>query len=135
MKISAAGSPIDIAVSGMKVQSARMNAISQNIANSNTTRTADGKPYRRQDVVVTSTGGLGGAVLQKVALDGKAGDFKRVLEPGHPDADAEGYVDMPNVDLPVEMMHMMTATRAYQANAAVLKRYEDMVDTTLELLR
>jgi flagellar basal-body rod protein FlgC len=63
------------------------------------------------------------------------GEFKRVLQPGHPDADANGYVAMPNIDLPVEMMHMVAATRAYEANAAVLKRYQDGVDITLELLR
>jgi len=61
--------------------------------------------------------------------------FKRVLEPGHPEADADGYVAMPNVELPMEMMHMAAASRAYQANAAVLKRYQEMIDITLELLR
>jgi flagellar basal-body rod protein FlgC len=81
-----------------------------------------------------STGGITGVTVAGVTQDTR-GEFKRVLEPGHPDADANGYVAMPNIDLPVEMMHMVAATRAYEANAAVLKRYQDNVEITLELLR
>ena len=62
-------------------------------------------------------------------------DFKSVYEPGHPDANDEGYVLMPNVDLPMEMVSIVAASRAYQANAAVLKRYQEMVDVATELLR
>ena len=62
-------------------------------------------------------------------------DFPKVLKPGHPYAVEEGYVAMPNVNMPIEMMNLTIATRAYQANAAVLKRYQKMVETTLELLR
>jgi len=62
-------------------------------------------------------------------------DFQSILKPGHPQADENGYVSMPNVDLPVEMINLNLATRAYRANAAILKRYQRMVDTTLELLR
>ncbi|MEA3368156.1 MAG: flagellar basal body rod C-terminal domain-containing protein, partial [Planctomycetota bacterium] len=62
-------------------------------------------------------------------------NFRQVLMPGHPDADKDGFVQMPNVDLPVEMMNLTIASRAYQANVAVLKRYQDMVETTVELLR
>jgi flagellar basal-body rod protein FlgC len=135
MGVSNVAPPVDIAVSGLRAQALRMNVIAANIANSNTSRTAAGEPYRRQDVVIQSTaGGVGGAVLGKVVADTQS-PFRQVLMPGHPDADANGYVRMPNVDLPVEMMHMVTATRAYQANAAVLKRYQDLVETTIELLR
>ncbi len=62
-------------------------------------------------------------------------DFPKKLDPGHPEADEHGYVTMPNVNLPIEMMNLTIAMRAYQANAAILKRYQTMVETTLELLR
>jgi flagellar basal-body rod protein FlgC len=135
MGIPSIGAPVDVAVAGLKVQATRLNVIATNIANSNSTRTASGEPYRRQDVVVRSTGGpVGGRITANVVQDTRS-EFQTVLSPGHPDADANGYVRMPNVQLPVEMMHMVTATRAYQANAAVLKRYQDLMDVTLELLR
>jgi flagellar basal-body rod protein FlgC len=74
-----------------------------------------------------------------VSIGGAAEDtqteFKEVYEPGNPDARSNGFVSMPNVELPVEMMHMVDASRAYQANAAVLKRYQDMNDATLDLIR
>jgi flagellar basal-body rod protein FlgC len=134
MSVENIRSPIDIAISGLKVQALRMDVIANNIANSNTTRTASGQPFRRQDVLLTTIGGLGGVTVGGLTQDMR-GEFKRVLQPGHPDADANGYVAMPNIDLPVEMMHMVAATRAYEANAAVLKRYQDGIDITLELLK
>jgi len=73
-----------------------------------------------------------------VEVDGVKDDpsaFKLVYEPGHPNASSSGYVQMPNVDVPVEMMHLVAASRAYQANAAVLKRFQDNIEVTLELLR
>jgi len=77
---------------------------------------------------------MSGVEVQQVAPD-VTSDFKRVFQPGHPDADKDGFVLMPNVDLPVEMINLVAASRAYQANAAVLKRYQDSVETALELLR
>jgi flagellar basal-body rod protein FlgC len=62
-------------------------------------------------------------------------DFQKILDPGNPGADEQGYVTMPNVNMPTEMINLNIATRVYQANAAVLKRYQQMVETTLELLR
>ena len=134
MNIERTSAPVDIAVSGLRVQALRMNVIATNIANANTTRTASGQVYRRQDVQVKTVGGRGGVTVARVVQD-QTGPLKKVLMPGHPDADANGYVAMPNIDLPVEMMHMVAATRAYEANAAVLKRYQDNVEITLELLR
>lgn len=126
---------VDIAVSGLRAESLRMNIIARNIANANTSRTESGQPYRRQQVVLgTEQEAMAGVSVEEVAMD-MLNPFKRVYQPGHPDADKDGYVLMPNVDLPVEMMHMMAASRAYQANAAVLKRYQEMVNVTLELLR
>ena len=123
----------DIAVSGLRAQSLRLNLIAGNIANANTTRTADGTPYRRRDVVLQTTPGqLGGVTILNIARD--MSDFRSVLMKGHPDANKYGYVQMPNVHMPVEMMNLVTASRAYQANVAVLKRYQDMVEVTVELL-
>lgn len=128
-------SPVDIAVSGLRAENLRMNVISANIANANTSRTEAGGPYRRKDVIFSSLmDQLDGVKVDQVVED-YATDFKQVFQPGHPDANAEGFVLMPNVDLPVEMMHLVTASRAYQANAAVLKRYQESVDVTLELIR
>lgn len=128
-------SPADIAVSGLRAQSVRLNVIAGNVANAFTSKTADGGPYRRRNVLLSPSTEVPGAVeVLEIAPDMKTA-FKRVLEPGHPEADADGYVAMPNVELPMEMMHMAAASRAYQANAAVLKRYQEMIDITLELLR
>ncbi len=125
---------VDIAASGLRAQSLRLNLIAANIANADTTRTPTGKPYRRQDLVLQTTpDAVGGVTVVQVEKD--RSDFRRVLMPGHPDAGTDGFVQMPNVDLPVEMMNLVLATRAYQANAAVLKRYQDMMETTVELLR
>jgi flagellar basal-body rod protein FlgC len=134
MHIDGKARTIDIAVSGLKVQSQRMTAIASNIANANTTRTANGEPYRRKDIEVIATGGLGGVAMSRVVSD-KNGDFKDVLMPGHPDADGGGHVKMPNIEVPTEMMNLVTASRAYQANVAVMKRCQDLTDATLELLR
>jgi flagellar basal-body rod protein FlgC len=125
---------VDIAASGLRAQSLRLNLIAGNIANAETTRTVTGEPYRRKDVVLRTTDdGLGGVMVLNIRRDMSA--FRQVLMPGHPDADSEGFVQMPNVDLPVEMMNLVTASRAYQANVAIVKRYQDMVETTVELLR
>jgi flagellar basal-body rod protein FlgC len=127
--------PIDIAVSGLRAQSLRMNVISGNIANSATTRADDGQPYRRQDVVLTtSPDGLGGVDTMDVVDDANAVG-KKSFDPGNPNADPAGWVQNSNVELPMEMMNLVTASRAYQANAAVLKRYQELSDVTLELLR
>jgi len=126
---------IDIAVSGLRAESARMKAITGNIANSSTTQTPSGEPYRRMCVLLATEGaGLSGVRVQEIVPDMTTA-FKQVYQPGHPDADKDGYVLMPNVDLPVEMMNLVAASRAYQANAAILKRYQEIMDLTIELLR
>jgi len=131
MGISNVASPIDIAISGLRVESMRMKVIAQNIANARTTRTETGDPYRRKLVVLGTEDGMD---VGKIVED-TASEFKFMHLPGHPDADSGGMVRMPNIDLPVELMDMVLASRAYQANAAILKRYQDMVNASLELLR
>jgi len=133
MSVNTIAPMVDIAVSGLRAQSLRLNLIAGNIANANTTRTATGEPYRRRDVVLQTTPAqLAGVTILNIARD--MSDFRSVLMKGHPDADENGYVRMPNVQLPIEMMNLVTASRAYQANVAVLKRYQDMVEATVELL-
>ena len=134
MEVNSGFSPIDIAISGMRAGSKRIEVISSNVANARSTDNGNGEPFRRLEAVFKADGdGLGGVILDEVAED--MSDFQRLLKPGHPDADAQGYVTMPNVKLPTEMIDLNAATRAYKANVAVLKRYQQMVETTLELLR
>lgn len=126
--------PVDISVSGMRAQDKHMEIISSNIANSRTADTGQGKPYRRLEPVLESENeGVSGVVVADVVQDMSA--LQRIYDPGNPKADSSGYISMPNVHLPVEMMNLSIASRAYQANAAILKRYQKMVETTLELLR
>ena len=134
MKVDNTFGPIDIAISGLQAQSRRMEVISSNVANARTTDTGKGEPYRRLEVMFKTEGdGIGGVSIDEIVPD--MSDFHKILDPGNPNADAQGYVMMPNVNLPIEMINLTIATRSYQANAAVLKRYQRMVETTLELLR
>ena len=135
MSVNRVANSVDIAVSALRAQSLRMNMIAGNIANVNTNRTDTGKPYRRKELVLsTESGEIGGVNIDGI-YDDLSTEFKNQYQPGHPDADENGNVLMPNVDLPVEMMQMVMASRAYQANAAILKRYQAKIDVTLELLR
>ncbi len=133
MEIDNSFGPIDIAISGLRVQGEQMKVISSNIANARTSDAGKGEPYRRLEATFKSDGDFGGVKLDKIVTD--MSDFLKVLDPGNPLADEGGYVAMPNVSLPVEMMNLNIATRMYQANIAVLKRYQQMLETTLELLR
>lgn len=133
MKVNGFG-PVDIAISGLRAQGKNMELISSNVANAQSTDTGDGEPYRRVEAIFKTDGkDIGGVSIDDIKED--MTDFTHILKPGHPDADEQGYVDMPNVSIPVEMMNLNAAVRSYQANAAVLKRYQDMMETTLELLR
>ena len=134
MKIGNTFGPIDISISGLRAQNKQMEVISSNIANARTTDAGKGEPYRRLEAALkTQKDEISGVQIEKITTD--MSDFEKVLDPGNPKADENGYVSMPNVSLPVEMMNLSLATRTYQANAAVLRRYQQMVETTLELLR
>jgi flagellar basal-body rod protein FlgC len=137
MQVNNIKSPIDIAVSGLKAQNKNIEVISSNVANSRTTDAGNAQPYRRVEAILkvddSNNDGIGGVTLEEILPD--MSDFTKVLDPGNPKADAQGYVSMPNIDIPTEMMNLNIASRAYQANAAVLKRYQTMVDVSLELLR
>ncbi len=135
MNIDKINSPIDIAISGLRAQSKSIEAISSNVANARTIDAGNGVPYRRVEAILKAaeSDGVSGVTVDDVAAD--MSDFTMILSPGHPQADANGYLAYPNVDIPVEMMNLNIASRAYQANAAVLKRWQAMANTSLELLK
>lgn len=131
-----------ISGSGMTAERLRMEVIANNIANANSTRGPNGEPFRRQDVVFAQV--LGQEVAgQTPELKGVAAvdvvddpsEFPRVYQPGHPDADADGYVRMPNVQLPIEMVNLLTASRSYEANLKAAQTFRQMNEQALTLLR
>lgn len=124
-----------ISASALMAQRLRMDVIANNVANMNTSRTADGTPYRRQSVVFGEQGrgvefrdflgqargaGSGGGGVQVRAIVEGTDPPRRVHDPMHPDADADGYVLLPNIDIVVELTDLITANRAYQASVTVL---------------
>src|SRR5947209_16647237 len=135
----------NISASGLAAERLRMEVIANNIANAMATRTPGGGPFRRQDVVFEalmndfSPGGsaahpeLGGVRIVGVVPD--QSELPRIHNPGHPDADQEGFVTMPNVFLPIEMVNLMTASRAYEANLKVLQNLRQQLEQTLTLLK
>ncbi len=128
-----------ISASGLTAQRLRMDTIANNIANIETTRTPEGGPYQRQVPLFASrepqeTGQPGGGVRVQALLRDQS-PFKRVYEPGHPDADEEGYVLMPNVELVKEMVDMIDASRAYEANVTALNTAKEMAQRALEIGR
>lgn len=138
---------MDVAASAMTAERLRLDVIANNIANAQTTRTSEGGPYRRQFVVFAPRsveGELPGAAGERSANGNGvkvAGIFrdqsapKLVYNPGHPDADANGYVAMPNIDTVTEMVDMISASRAYEANVTAINEMKQMVMRTLDLLR
>ncbi|MBX3023121.1 MAG: flagellar basal body rod protein FlgC [Bdellovibrionales bacterium] len=137
-----------ISSSGLSAQRMRMNTISSNIANINTTRTPEGGPYRRKDVVFESmpdARNFGELVtmppndsLQRVQVTDVISDDKAVdlrYEPDHPDANQEGYVAYPRINLMEEMANMIQATRGYEANVSAIQASRDMAMSALELGR
>jgi flagellar basal-body rod protein FlgC len=136
MKIDSANmfGTIDIAVSGLKAYGRQMQVVGSNMANLQTTDAGNGEPYRRLIArFETDNKGIGGVTIKDVVKD--SSPFQQIYKPGHPDADENGYVSMPNVDWPTEMINLGAASRAYQANAAILKRYQTMIESSLELLK
>ena len=138
-----------IGSSGMAAQRARMNSISSNLANINTTQTPEGGPYRRKDVVfeaIPDTKNFGDILN----VDDPKADFNRVqvtdvvydkkapllkYEPNHPDANDEGYVAYPNINMMEEMTNMLQATRSYEANVQAIQATKDMALSALEIGR
>jgi flagellar basal-body rod protein FlgC len=131
---------IDITAGALNAQRTRLDIVAQNIANAQTTRTAGGGPYQRA-IVSFETELLrrvadGGPSLQTVKIGGISVDRtpgQQVYNPQHPDANADGLVTMPNVNLSYEMVDLITASRAYEANLAVVKSARQMAMKTLEI--
>src|SRR5215470_15884288 len=122
---------LDINSSGLTAQRQRAELTSTNIANAQTTRTPEGGPYRRKDVVFQSI--LNGVEVSDIVDDET--EFDRRYEPGHPDADAQGYVAYPNVNPVEEMTNLVEAARTYDANISAMSIIKSMISKTLELGR
>ena len=130
----------DIAVSGLKAQRTRMNFIANNIANAETTRTPDGGAFRRQVVIfrgeeirrITNPERLGVSVKR---IERDASPLRQVYDPQHPDANEDGIVEYPNVNIAVEMVNLISAQRAYEANIAVIQSGRQMNQRALDILQ
>lgn len=141
-----------VSASGMTAQRLRMDTISQNIANVNTTRTENGEPYRRKKVVFeemdrngfqnllnSKIGDTklrafqqnGGVKVSKIIEDDT--EFAKVYNPSHPDADKEGYVSMPNVNVVEEMTNLISANRSYEANITAFNATKSMAQRSLQI--
>lgn len=135
---------LEVAASGLSAERGRMNVIASNLANARTTATEDGTPYRRLDPVFVTkriAPDSFNPVLQRVStvqLDRVQADEQpgqRVYDPNHPDADAEGYIELPNVNVVTEMVNLMTATRAYEAGVTSIESIKSMAQAALRIGR
>jgi flagellar basal-body rod protein FlgC len=128
-----------VSASGMTAERLRMDVIADNLANADTTRGPDGGPYRRKEVILQS-GGAGSfekilAGVHAAAVVEDPTPPRRVYDPGHPDADAQGYVTLPNVTSVTEMVDLITSTRGYEADVQAMTAAKQMFLRTLDLLR
>jgi flagellar basal-body rod protein FlgC len=142
---------MEISASALTAQRMRMNVTAENLANAETTRGADGQPYRRKEVVLQSVPGSGFGAQLSAAMGSGSGtapggvevaavaedqtNGKLVYDPTHPDANAQGYVRMPNVDTVTEMVDLIDSQRAYEANVTAMSAGKQMFAKTLEILR
>ena len=137
---------LKVATTGLSVQRTRMNVTASNLANAETTRTEEGGAYRRRSAVVaavplshTFEEVFGDALhdqthgAQVMAIEKDAEPGRLVFNPDHPDANPEGYVEMPNVNAISEMVNMLTASRGYEANVSALKALKGMAQNALEI--
>lgn len=128
-----------ISASGMTAERLRMDVIAENLANANTTRGANGQPYQRKDVLLQQSGGksfadvLGGVEVAGIVAD--PSPPRRVYDPGHPDADAQGYVSLPNVNSVTEMVDLISSSRGYEANVQAMNAAKTMFSKALDILR
>jgi len=144
---------LNVSATGLTAERLRMDVTAENLANAQTTRGADGQPYRRKEVVLAEvqSGGFGSQLAKAIGAGSTSGSQpggvevagisqdqtpgKLVYDPGHPDADAKGYVRMPNVDTVAEMVDLISASRAYEANVTAMNSAKQMFSKTLDLLR
>lgn len=137
-------SAMEVAASGLTAERGRMNVIAGNLANARTTRTEDGTPYKRLDPVFVAKPVSGASAdpvaravrkveLAEVRADESPGQL--VYDPGHPDANADGYVELPNVNVISEMVNMMSATRAYEAGVTSIESLKAMARAAIKIGR
>jgi flagellar basal-body rod protein FlgC len=138
---------IEVSASGLSAQRLAMDVIANNLANVNTTRTAEGGPFKRQLVVfaqkqeAAQTDSLDAAPassqagVQAVGIVNDTSPDKLVYDPSHPDADPQGYVHMPNIEVVKEMVDMMAASRAYEANVTAISESRTIGSATMGILR
>lgn len=136
---------LKISSSALKAQTIRLNTIASNIANIDTTRTPEGGPYQKKEVVFQSNGSFADNLEQSLkgsvqgvdvaAIRSNPAPPRIIYDPSHPDADGEGYVAKPNVNLVEEIADMTSATRAYEANVTVVKSVKRMALKALEIGR
>ncbi|MBC7924970.1 MAG: flagellar basal body rod protein FlgC [Bryobacteraceae bacterium] len=140
-------SAISVSATGMSVQRTRAEVLAQNLANADTTRTQEGGPYKRRDVVFESVdagasfgslldeagSGLTTVKVSEIRVDQQEGP-KRYM-PGHPDANADGYVAMPRINPAEDMVDLMGSSRGYQANVAAISAVKDMIQRSIDLFR
>lgn len=136
---------MDISVSGIKAQRVTMELIASNLANINTTRTIYGEPYRRRIAVLSekpisfaeelskAERKLGGGGVEVLDVVSDTAPFQKVYKPGHPDADSQGFVSLPNVNLSKEMVDLMYTSRLYEANITAYNASKKMMQDTLQL--
>jgi flagellar basal-body rod protein FlgC len=146
---------LNVSATGLTAERLRMDVTAENLANAQTTRGADGQPYKRKEVVLSEVSGgtfgtqlaaamgakgasgsgvtPGGVEVSAITEDATPG--KLVYDPGHPDANADGYVQMPNVDTVSEMVDLITSQRSYEANVTAMQSAKQMFTKTLDILR
>ena len=140
-------SGMNISGSALTAQRMRMDVISENLANIDTTRTEDGEPYTRKvvvlqersasfsDVLMNSKLGSADGGVRVVEIGEDPSPYQLVYNPNHPDANEDGYVEMPNVNVTQEMVDMISAYRSYEANVTAFNAYKDMAVKALEIGR
>jgi flagellar basal-body rod protein FlgC len=140
--MSTLNAALSVSASALNAERTRIEVAVSNLANAESTRGPDGQPYRRRDVVLaadaqnTFEAALGQAGAVGVRVAGIIEDHsapKRRYDPSHPDADAEGFVALPNIDTPEEMVNMLSASRAYQANLTAIGLIRELVQRSLDL--
>jgi len=135
----------DTTVSALNAERLKLEAISQNIANANVTRTPEGGPYQRKEVIFESvinqalkseqSQSMTPSMVNAKVQNDNSGEGPKIYDPDHPDADANGYVQMPNVNIHEEMVDMILASRSYEANLAAIKYGRKMATQTLTIGR
>jgi flagellar basal-body rod protein FlgC len=138
-------SAITVSASGMEAQRTRVELLTENLANAETTRTPDGGPYRRKDAVFSAAPVTGsfedafqtmvgtGVAVTDVIIDQR--DPERQYNPGHPDADKDGYVSLPRINPAEEMVDLVDASRSYQANVSAISAVKDMIQHSIDLFK